>query len=363
MPSFELVVVGSGGGPLETNLSAYLLRDYRSEWSQGIIGLEAGSGIGALTAVLASNPQLFGDFGRGFAKPSLAAAHIMKRVHTYLITHAHLDHIASLILSAGSLNCERKKIIASEIILGYIETAFQDRLWPNLASYNPQDPPYNYLLSVIDLDNEYHKISPSISVRCMPLSHGKTTKQEDYPSLAYFVKHKVTSREFLFFGDVEPDSISGKDTSLAVWRAAAPLVAEGSLRAIFLECSWLTGRPDPQLFGHLSPPYFAEEIRALAKEVVSYRETRNIATNSIELDSEGEPVPKRRRSLAGFAHPTASPLGGVKVYVIHCKEPMEDIADSRSIAQVTAAEIRTLLKDSDLGVEIIAAEPGMSILI
>jgi len=195
----------------------------------------------------------------------------------------------------------------------------------------------------------------------MPLSHGKTTKQEDYPSLAYFMKHKITCQQFLFFGDVEPDSISGKDTSREVWRAAAPLIADGLLNTIFLECSWLTGRPDPQLFGHLSPPYFVEELQVLAKEVIACRQSRN-ACATIELDSESPPVPKRRRSTVGPADPTEFPLASVTVYVIHCKEPMEDIKDSRTIAEVTASEIRSLAK-KDLGVEIIAAEPGMRIRI
>jgi cAMP phosphodiesterases class-II len=210
----------------------------------------------------------------------------------------------------------------------------------------------------INLDNNYHKISSTVSTRCMPLSHGKTTKQEDYPSLAYFIRHKVTGREFLFFGDVEPDSISGKGTTRAVWRAAAPLIASGSLNTIFLECSWLTGRPDPQLFGHLTPPYFVEELRSLASEVTAYRESGN-ANNNVELDSESQPLPKRRRSVQGYILPSSS-LTGLKVYVIHCKEPTEDIKDTRHIAQITASEIRSLLKD-DLGVEILAAEPGMRI--
>jgi len=317
--------------------------------------------MGALTNLLSTNPNLFGKLGHGYTKPSAAAAHIYERVHTYLITHAHLDHIASLILSAGSLPGDRKKIISSKVVLEFIETAFQDRLWPNLASYNPTDPPYNYLLSIINLNNEYHKITPTISIRCMPLSHGKTTKQEDYPSLAYFVRHKNSGREFLFFGDVEPDSISGKGTSLAVWRTAAPLIVEGSLKTIFLECSWLTGRQVPELFGHLSPPYFVEELRALAKEVTSCREARNTITNA-EHDSEGQPPPKRKKSVLGNAYPSSGPLSGVKVYVIHCKEPFEDNGDGRHIAQITAGEIRSLLKD-DLGVEIIGVEPGMSILV
>jgi len=358
MPSFELIVLGSGGGPLETNLSAYLFHDYGSNWSEGIIGLEAGSGLGALTNLLTTKPDLFGELGRGFARPSKNAAHIMDHVHTYLITHAHLDHIASLVLSAGSHLGDRQKIISSKVVLEFIETAFQDRVWPNLVSYNPNDPPYNYLLSAIDLDNDYHTISPTVSIRCMPLSHGKNTKDEDYPSLAYFVRHKHSGRQFLFFGDVEPDSVSCKGTTRAVWREAAPLIADGYLTTIFLECSWLTGRPDPQLFGHLTPPYFVEELQSLAKEVISYRESCNVSNTSFGLDSDGQRLAKRKRSF-----PSSTPLNGLKVYVIHCKEPSEDITDQRPISQITATQIERLLQKVDLGVEIIGAESGMRIMI
>lgn len=93
MPSFDLVVVGCGGGPDETNLSAYvvsltlcsvglmrtasyLIKPFHAKWADGIIALEAGvwhcvfmsllyslflagSGRGALTQILKQNPDLF----------------------------------------------------------------------------------------------------------------------------------------------------------------------------------------------------------------------------------------------------------------------------------------------------------------
>ena len=57
-PAFDLFVVGAGGGPDETNLSAYvftmlfscrlsilhsyLVKPHNTEWEDGIFGLEAG---------------------------------------------------------------------------------------------------------------------------------------------------------------------------------------------------------------------------------------------------------------------------------------------------------------------------------
>jgi len=78
MPTFDLVVVGSGGGPFETNLSSfvpchfvlgnlwfirtvnrYLLKPCEVPWTDGIIALEAGSGIGTLYQLINRNATLF----------------------------------------------------------------------------------------------------------------------------------------------------------------------------------------------------------------------------------------------------------------------------------------------------------------
>lgn len=59
-PAFELLVVGCGGGPLEGNLSCYLLRQSgQQDW----IALEGGSGLGALTQLIQKDPSGFVDFG------------------------------------------------------------------------------------------------------------------------------------------------------------------------------------------------------------------------------------------------------------------------------------------------------------
>ncbi|KAJ3508197.1 hypothetical protein NLJ89_g5884 [Agrocybe chaxingu] len=45
-PAFDLLVVGAGGGPDETNLSAYLVKLHNADWEEGVVALEAGSGQG-----------------------------------------------------------------------------------------------------------------------------------------------------------------------------------------------------------------------------------------------------------------------------------------------------------------------------
>lgn len=42
-PAFEIVVLGSGGGPLETDCSGYLLKPIHAKWEDGAIGLEGGT--------------------------------------------------------------------------------------------------------------------------------------------------------------------------------------------------------------------------------------------------------------------------------------------------------------------------------
>ena len=60
----------------------------------------------------------------------------------FLISHAHFDHISGLVLSAGSLSGGRKRVYATKDTLDDIASVFNDRLWPNLASFNERDEQY-----------------------------------------------------------------------------------------------------------------------------------------------------------------------------------------------------------------------------
>ena len=70
----------------------------------------------------------------------------------------------------------------------------------------------------------------------MPVSHGCGPNDDAYDSTALFIVDQSSGREVLFFGDVEPDSVSTQPRNRAVWKAAAPLIASGALSTIFIEC-------------------------------------------------------------------------------------------------------------------------------
>lgn len=152
-------------------------------------------------------------------------------------------------------------------------------------------------------------------------------------------------REFCFFGDVEPDSISLEPRNRAVWKLVAEKFAAGYLNTIFvseslsaasicyprdsspptssgvmandpadlmnssslsqIESSYVSSRPDDALFGHLTPRHLLEELASLA---------------SLLPSSLFTPHDSRREK----------PLEGLKVMIMHCKEVF-DVSSPESL--------------------------------
>ncbi|WVF71166.1 hypothetical protein IAT40_005964 [Kwoniella sp. CBS 6097] len=169
-PTFEIIVLGSGGGPLETDCSGYLVKATKSKWEDGILALEGGSGLGALASILerkspsALFPKL--DFPKTHDTPLLMAAHVFSLLACYLITHAHLDHVGSLIMLSGSVpprkvehtqppnstlrhenspdstppphaTHPRPHVYGTRKTLEQLSQAYQGGLWPELGSWVP----------------------------------------------------------------------------------------------------------------------------------------------------------------------------------------------------------------------------------
>ncbi|KAF8275201.1 cAMP phosphodiesterases class-II-domain-containing protein [Lactarius quietus] len=336
MPTFDLVVVGSGGGPFETNLSSYLLKPCEVPWTDGIIALEAGSGIGTLYQLINRNATLF---------DGLSAHQVYSLIHCFLISHAHLDHVAGLILSAGSLQGCRKRVCAPPSALKTLETIFSDRIWPNLASWDENDAPFKLLYHQLNFDDAYETVfRDSVSVRAMPVLHGQNDTLGDYESSAFFVRHDASGQQFLFFGDVSPDSLAAHTPqTIAVWRTAAPLIPH-ALSALFIECSWPSGRPDERLFGHLSPEHLVDELVVLAAEPERRRKRMKCRR---KMSADPPPLPQ-------------GPLAGLRVYIIHCKEDLEGKYE-KPISQVIRDQVDALVQAKGLGAEVLSADQGMTI--
>ena len=63
------------------------------------------------------------------------------------------------------------------------------------------------------------------------------------------------------------DAVEGSDALARIWDRLGKLVAASSLRAILIEVSFPSSRPDDLLFGHLTPKWLFAELRQLAARV------------------------------------------------------------------------------------------------
>lgn len=382
--------------------SSYLLKPHDAAWEDGIIALDAGtlhvfspfalglplagSGQGALAQILRRNPLLFRSHDGSKTYTAFEIYSFLQYVRSYvpkctihtdvgprcfLITHAHLDHISGLVMSAGSLSGPRKRIYATKETLDDLTTIFSDRIWPNLASWSEIDEDYKLLYSLyasplfcpfpadamsphrLLADNKYKSITPAISVRTIPISHGHNDMGH-YGSAAFFLRHDQSTHEFLFFGDVEPDAVAMHPQTLNVWRAAAPMIPQ-TLSAIFIECSWPAGRSDATLYGHLSPTHLVDELVALAGEVVKCRRGGQGAAGV-----RVRPVRKKQRRNPIAPSELVGALDGLRVYVMHCKD---DFSGDPAIPMrdIIVPQVRALVEEKKLGAEIIAVEQGMCI--
>lgn len=224
-----------------------------------------------------------------------------------------------------------------------------------------------------------------------------------YDSSAYFIQEQGNHREVLIFGDVEPDSVSLSPRNLQIWQEAAPKIAAGNLRAIFIECSYDDSQCNDRLFGHLKPVFVIEELRTLASEVEGARKLRAMKKRK-RMGSLADEAPRRVPSNPSLApedpvspktikssmlgegalivgpdtphlstptaelslreaerfSPTIGPqrqLEGLKVIIIHVKDKL---SDGPPVGETILQELLDHEKDAQLGCEFIVSKPGQS---
>lgn len=238
-----------------------------------------------------------------------------------------------------------------------------------------------------------------------------------YDSSAYFIRDLESGKEVLIFGDVEPDSISLTPRNLQIWHEAAPKIASGMLRGIFIECSYDNSQAEDRLFGHLKPCYVIEELKVLAEEVenarklaireskkrkragshsagsngtegsltvrnrkkvceepVSPKSMKPVSGTSVEprakspdmtargwnvsADDDGVGAHNRERSSSSTSAPKELALKGLKVVIIHVKDPL---VDGHHAGEKILKELRDEDEIERLGCEFVVSHPGQSI--
>ncbi|ESZ96933.1 cAMP phosphodiesterase class-II [Sclerotinia borealis F-4128] len=456
--SFQVIVLGAGGGPMEDNCTSFLVRSMAQGWSKGsILAVDTGVHLSAIDRLLEQYTQipperphtLQGGPFAGLILPNKSSeantAHIARNlIGAHLITHPHLDHIAGGIISTASPSSKARVIAGLASTIEALKNhIFNDVIWPNLSDENGGVGLVTFRRlvsggsSVLGVGNTkgYVEVVEGLGVKSWGVSHGicigefpyrsnseiastptiisslhsasthgpiSSPDDDDHQrrictSSAFFILDFASGHEILIWGDAEPDSISLYPRNKQVWADAAPKIVRGTLKAIFIECSFDDSRATEMLFGHFAPRFLIEELEVLAAEVERCRDESQSPRRQRDRDRErgspGSPtdldyfrksisIRKEKRGLGVRPPPINTPsyaihsqghrrasgdgnvfheenaLEGVKIVIIHVKEKMEDGEEPR---EVILRQLKAFEKDSKLGCEFVVSEKGMNV--
>jgi len=227
-PALQVICLGASGGPSEENVTAFLVRSVDSAWARGsLLAVDAGSHLAPITRILERNfpavsgkpragsngsqmlspsppapdddetpkpePTVLssGPFA-GLELPNLSARanalHILRSyISTYLITHAHLDHISGFAINTAAFHATSKpKTLAAlpSTVDAIKQHIFNDVIWPNLSD---EDGGVGFVTyqrlkeggDVMVGEGEgrgYIDVVDGLGVRAFKVSHGVCTK-------------------------------------------------------------------------------------------------------------------------------------------------------------------------------------------
>ncbi|MEO8401395.1 MAG: 3',5'-cyclic-nucleotide phosphodiesterase [Gammaproteobacteria bacterium] len=299
--NFQLIALGVNGGITDGNLSAYLIAPLDDPH---YISLDAGTLTQGLERAHAAHAFKY-------SIDTMLANHIP----VYLISHAHLDHVIGFAIAQPILH-NQQILMAREETLHALQThLFNWSVWVNFGDAGEKPTLKWQHYQSLPLSHWQPVPKTNMRLEAFPLNHGK-----GYPSTAFLIESH--NNYVLYFGDTGADQIEKDDKIEHIWRTITPLIQEQKLRAILLECSFANSQPDTQLFGHLKPSLYLNELRQLATRV----------------------DPK---------HPKTA-LKGLIVFVTHIKPTAESLP-SHQTADLILAELQ---QGNDLGVVFVVPQQG-----
>jgi 3',5'-cyclic-nucleotide phosphodiesterase len=285
---FDVVVLGARGGIQDGNLSSYLVR---AHGDQGFLACDAGTVVAGLTA--ADRRRAFADLRPPAGGPEGRIGWILTdQVKGYLISHAHLDHIAGLIIVSPEDG--KKPIYALPSVHAKIAGSyFNNDAWSNFADTGTAPRLGKYHFEDLQPGQPVPAAGTAMTVTGFPLAHGPVE------STAFLMQRGPDA--LLCFGDTGADRIEHADRLHQVWAAAAPLVRRHALKAIIIETSFPNAQPEAQLFGHLTPKLLLEELHDLADQAGGPRSLQGlpVVIGHIKYTLKTGPLPQAviRREL------------------------------------------------------------------
>jgi 3',5'-cyclic-nucleotide phosphodiesterase len=250
---FDVVALGARGGIEDGNLSAFLVAPYGDGRA---VTCDAGTLVNGLR--VADEKGVFDAVALPADSPHSRVGYVLtEQIKGYLISHAHLDHVAGLIVA--SPDDSAKPIYGLPSVNERIQrTYFNWDAWPNFGDKGraPLLGKYSYRDLVPGEKTELS--GTGMTVTAFPLSHGGTE------STAFLIESGDDA--LLCFGDTGPDEVERSTRIADIWTAVSEKVRNSELKGIIIEVSYTNAQPDKQLFGHLTPDWLLKSLRALEKK-------------------------------------------------------------------------------------------------
>ena len=241
-PVFKVIPLGIKGGIDESNLSSYMLA---VEGTDDYVCLDAGTlHSGIRKAILLGT--LKGD----------ATTILRKDIKGYLISHAHLDHVAGLIIN--SPDDSSKNIYGLPYCLDILkEKYFSWKSWANFADEGEAPLLKKYHYVNLSPDTETVITNTVMNVKAFSLSHSNP-----YQSSAFLIRH--ADNYILYLGDTGADEMEKSGKLHLLWQQVAQIIKDKKMAAIFIEVSYPDEQPVNKLFGHLRPDLLMKEMNDLS---------------------------------------------------------------------------------------------------
>lgn len=241
--SFKVVPLGVKGGLDESNLSAYMIAPAGSE---NYICADAGTIRHGID--IAVQNGLFQKNSEQVLKENIKG---------YLVSHAHLDHVAGLIMN--SPDDSPKNIYALPSVIDVLrDKYFTWKAWANFTNEGELPRLSKYTYTILEQDVKKELNDTEMQVVPFSLSHGP-----GYESTAFLISYKDAG--LLYLGDTGSDETEKTQQLEKLWKYVAPLIVKGNLKAIFIETSFAGAQPENLLFGHLNPRLLMLELKRLSE--------------------------------------------------------------------------------------------------
>lgn len=250
---FDVVVLGARGGIEDGNLSSYLIRPHDDD---NYVTCDAGSLVNGLR--VADEKGDFNDVTVPADAGLTRVGYVLtQKIKGYLISHAHLDHVAGMVIA--SPDDSSKPIYALPSVTKRLaDNYFNWQSWPNFGNTGVAPTLGKYTYKNLTPGEETPLADTDMTVRAFPLSHGGVE------STAFLLQSGGDA--LLCFGDTGPDPVEKSNDLHNVWAAVTDLVKQHRLKAIIIETSYTNSQPDKQLFGHLTPAWLLRSLGDLDKE-------------------------------------------------------------------------------------------------